>query len=137
MKIQASGLCHTDLNMQHFLPMPAVVGHEGTGIVEEVGPGVMDVKPGDRAIISGLRAACARTVSLARDISARPSSHCSSAAGDSMGRARARSSEEPISACYFQQSSSQRTPWYRPNRSSWSKMTMCRPRFSRLYPVEP
>ena len=32
--------------------MPAVVGHEGTGIVEEVAPGVDYVKPGDRVIIS-------------------------------------------------------------------------------------
>ena len=51
-RIKAAGLCHTDLNMQFLLPMPAVVGHEGAGIVEEVGPGVDYVKPGDRVIIS-------------------------------------------------------------------------------------
>ena len=28
-RIKAAGLCHTDLNMQFLLPMPAVVGHEG------------------------------------------------------------------------------------------------------------
>ncbi len=51
-KIEASGLCHTDTTMQHIMPMPAVIGHEGAGVVEEVGAGVDYVKPGDRVIIS-------------------------------------------------------------------------------------
>lgn len=51
-KIQAVGACHTDLNMQFLLSMPAVVGHEGAGVVEEVAPGVDYVKPGDRVMIS-------------------------------------------------------------------------------------
>lgn len=51
-RIEAAGVCHTDANMQVMVPMPAVVGHEGVGIVEEVGSGVFDVKPGDRVIIS-------------------------------------------------------------------------------------
>ena len=51
-KIEAVGVCHTDMNMQFLLGMPAVVGHEGTGVVEEVAPGVEYVKPGDRVIIS-------------------------------------------------------------------------------------
>ena len=38
--------------MQHMMPMPAVIGHEGAGVVEEIGPGVDYVKPGDRVIIS-------------------------------------------------------------------------------------
>jgi len=51
-KIEAVGVCHTDMNMQPLLGMPAVVGHEGTGVVEEVAAGVDYVKPGDRVIIS-------------------------------------------------------------------------------------
>ena len=51
-RIEAAGVCHTDANMQVVVPMPAVVGHEGVGIVEEIGAGVTDVKPGDRVIIS-------------------------------------------------------------------------------------
>ncbi len=49
-KIKAVGVCHSDWHLatgdtQH--PMPAVVGHEGAGIVESVGEGVTDVQPGD------------------------------------------------------------------------------------------
>jgi aryl-alcohol dehydrogenase len=51
-RIEAAGVCHTDANMQVMVPMPAVVGHEGVGIVEEVGAGVTYAKPGDRVIIS-------------------------------------------------------------------------------------
>lgn len=51
-RIQAAGVCHTDANMQVVVPMPAVVGHEGVGVVEEVGSAVTEVKTGDRVIIS-------------------------------------------------------------------------------------
>lgn len=46
-KIVASGICHSDLNVVNGIsPMdlPAVVGHEGTGIVEQVGSLVKGVK---------------------------------------------------------------------------------------------
>jgi aryl-alcohol dehydrogenase len=49
-RIVSSGLCHTDLVARMgFLPMPlpAVLGHEGAGIVEKVGSHVTKVKPGD------------------------------------------------------------------------------------------
>jgi aryl-alcohol dehydrogenase len=50
-KIAACGVCHTDeASRQQLLPvpLPVVLGHEGCGVVEEVGPGVTDFKPGDR-----------------------------------------------------------------------------------------
>lgn len=54
-RIAAVGVCHTDLmfkNMPQFLRYPAVLGHEGAGIVERVGSGVTKVVPGDRVTIA-------------------------------------------------------------------------------------
>ncbi|KAM9355360.1 alcohol dehydrogenase 1-like isoform 2-T2 [Pholidichthys leucotaenia] len=53
-KIVATGVCHTDL--YHLFEgmdkkgFPAVLGHEGAGIVESVGPGVTEFQPGDKVI---------------------------------------------------------------------------------------
>jgi aryl-alcohol dehydrogenase len=54
-KIVAAGLCHTDLSVRSAatpFPLPAVLGHEGAGIVEAVGPQVSGFEPGDRVIMS-------------------------------------------------------------------------------------
>lgn len=54
-KIVASGVCHSDLSVQNGtipLPTPIVLGHEGAGIVEEVGEGVSSLSPGDHVVLS-------------------------------------------------------------------------------------
>src|SRR5256885_6811002 len=54
-RMAASGVCHSDLSMQNgtmMSPVPIVLGHEGAGVVEEVGDGVTSVKPGDKVVIS-------------------------------------------------------------------------------------
>jgi len=54
-KIIASGVCHTDEAAQHQhipVPLPAVLGHEGCGIVEAVGSAVKEFKVGDKVGIS-------------------------------------------------------------------------------------
>ena len=53
-RIVASGVCHTDAITRAGdmgMPFPAVLGHEGAGIVERVGEGVSDLAAGDRVII--------------------------------------------------------------------------------------
>lgn len=51
----ASGICHSDYSVRDGtlgLTLPAVLGHEGAGIVEVVGKGVTHVVPGDHVIVS-------------------------------------------------------------------------------------
>ncbi len=53
-EIKATGICHTDAyTLDGFDSegiFPSILGHEGAGIVREVGPGVTSVKPGDHVI---------------------------------------------------------------------------------------
>ncbi len=54
-KLVASGVCHTDAAaLAQFIPLtlPAVLGHEGVGVVEAVGPGMSDFEVGDHVIMS-------------------------------------------------------------------------------------
>jgi NDMA-dependent alcohol dehydrogenase len=56
-RLAASGVCHSDWNVITGAtpnPLPAVLGHEGAGIVEAVGEGVTDVAAGDHVILSWL-----------------------------------------------------------------------------------
>ena len=58
-RLHASGVCHSDQNAVDGTAetrCPAVLGHEGAGIVEAVGPGVTAVAPGDRVALSWLPA---------------------------------------------------------------------------------
>jgi len=63
-KMVATGVCHSDVHYftgDAILPSgrPTILGHEGAGIVEAVGPGVATVAPGDHVILSFLPA-CGR-----------------------------------------------------------------------------
>ncbi len=52
-RMAAGGVCHSDLHAMtgHLVvALPAILGHEGAGVVADVGPGVTSVKPGDHVI---------------------------------------------------------------------------------------
>lgn len=54
-EVRAAGLCHSDLSTVMGLstrPLPAVGGHEGAGIVREVGAGVRHIRPGDHVVMT-------------------------------------------------------------------------------------
>jgi S-(hydroxymethyl)glutathione dehydrogenase/alcohol dehydrogenase len=87
-KLVASGVCHSDLSIQRgILPMPPprIIGHEGAGIVEQVGPGVTSVAPGDHVILCWMYP-CGHCVECGRG---RPA-HCPVALGTMMGSASTR-----------------------------------------------
>ncbi|MFF3346655.1 S-(hydroxymethyl)mycothiol dehydrogenase [Streptomyces sp. NPDC002779] len=61
-KVQACGVCHTDLHYREGGindDFPFLLGHEAAGVVEQVGPDVTDVAPGDFVILNW-RAVCGR-----------------------------------------------------------------------------
>jgi alcohol dehydrogenase len=56
-RIEAAGLCHSDLsvvNGSRPRPLPMLLGHEAAGIVEEIGVEVLDVRVGDRVVLTFL-----------------------------------------------------------------------------------
>lgn len=53
LRMKAAGLCHSDLSVidgNRPRPVPMALGHEGAGIIEEVGEGVTDLKVGDHVV---------------------------------------------------------------------------------------
>ncbi len=58
-RVAACGVCHSDLSAvdgSFPTPVPVVLGHEAAGVVEEVGPGVTAVAPGDHVVLTPLPA---------------------------------------------------------------------------------
>src|SRR5213592_3844934 len=54
-RVMATGLCHSDEHIRSsttWAVFPLVGGHEGAGVIEEVGPGVTRVKKGDHVVCS-------------------------------------------------------------------------------------
>ena len=61
LKMECCGVCHTDLHVKNgdFGDTTGItLGHEGIGIVAEVGPGVTSLKPGDRASVAWFYQGC-------------------------------------------------------------------------------
>jgi len=53
-RVAAAGLCHSDLSVidgARPRPLPMAIGHEAAGVVEETGPDVSDLKPGDHVVM--------------------------------------------------------------------------------------
>jgi len=109
-RIVASGMCHTDLHARdgYFanLPYPIVCGHEGAGIIEEVGAAVIDLAPGDPVVISfpwcGECEPCrAERIPYCTNARALKSSGRRADGSTPMRRANG----TPVYSCFFQQSS--------------------------------
>jgi Zn-dependent alcohol dehydrogenase len=69
-RLSHAGLCHSDLSVVDGtipMPTPVVLGHEGAGVVAEVGPAVTKVKPGDHVVLTTL-ASCGQCPACARGV---------------------------------------------------------------------
>ena len=56
-RIMKAGLCHSDVSVLNGtipFPTPVVLGHEGAGVVQEIGRGVTSVAPGDHVVLTTL-----------------------------------------------------------------------------------
>jgi len=108
-RVVATGMCHTDLHARdgYFpnLPYPVVCGHEGAGIIEQVGAAVADLAPGDPVVISfpwcGECGPC-RATRIAYCERARQLKSSGRRANGSIPMSR---NGDPVYSCFFQQSS--------------------------------
>lgn len=107
-KIEACGICHTDLlalKQQLGTPLPAVLGHEGVGVIEALGPDVDDFSVGDRVLISF--GACGQCKACNEESSA----YCHQALALNFrgqrldGSSPSKAGSEPLSGHFFAQSS--------------------------------
>src|SRR5262249_2706732 len=107
-KIVATGICHTDLHARdgYFaMPYPAVYGHEGAGVVAEVGAAVDDLAVGDHVVISfPWCGACEHCRDGQRSYCMR-GSELKSRGTRADGSTTIRRGETPVYASFFQQSS--------------------------------
>lgn len=77
-RLVATGLCHSDEHMRdgtNVMKYPFIGGHEGSGVVERVGPGVHDLEQGDHVVFSFIPAcgrcrACSKGMSSVCDMGA-------------------------------------------------------------------
>ena len=104
-RIEASGICHTDIAVQDMLPMPAVLGHEGTGVVEQVGSAVSRIKAGERVTIS--YGSCNNCPNCLQELPyiCDNSVQCNFGGSRLDGTHTIQLAGEPITAAFFQQSS--------------------------------
>ncbi|TYL55459.1 NDMA-dependent alcohol dehydrogenase [Nocardioides sp. BGMRC 2183] len=61
-RIEAAGMCHSDDHVRlgdGYAALPTIGGHEGAGVIEEVGPGITDLAVGDHVVFS-FTPACGR-----------------------------------------------------------------------------
>jgi alcohol dehydrogenase len=91
-KISAAGVCHSDLsvvNGTRVRHLPVVLGHEASGVVEEIGASVKNFKHGDRVVFAFLPS-CGNCVEC---LSGQPSNcapgHAANAAGTLLNGANA------------------------------------------------
>jgi aryl-alcohol dehydrogenase len=108
-RIAGAGICHTDVAVvaQHIpLGLPAVLGHEGAGIVVAVGAGVSKVRPGDHVVLTF------NSCGVCEYCASRKPSYCPQKVPLNYGGGRPSDGSstihvhgEPVGSCFYTQSS--------------------------------
>lgn len=105
-EMAASGACHTDISASTVFPRPSVLGHEGAGMIIEVGEGVTKVKLGDRVVATfGSCGACESCKDDAPAYCWKHSELTSSGRRVNGKAALTTKTGEPVFGSFFQQSS--------------------------------
>jgi aryl-alcohol dehydrogenase len=104
----ASGVCHTDLVTKAMFPAeygPIVLGHEGAGIVEEIGPGVTGIRPGDHVLLSYRRCGSCRQCAAGRPTYCQQFAALNTSGGRTDGSTPISQDGVPVRGSFFGQSS--------------------------------
>jgi aryl-alcohol dehydrogenase len=108
-RIVGAGMCHTDLIVRdqfYPVPLPVVLGHEGSGVVERVGASVTKVQPGDHVVLT--YASCGACANCLKGLNG----YCDEIYPRNFSGTRPDGSHthkthagETVTACFFRQSS--------------------------------
>ncbi len=92
-RLVATGVCHTDIVCRDGfpVPMPIVLGHEGSGIVESVGADVQDLAEGDHVVLSF------NSCGACQNCASHDPAYCLSFLGLNFGGARLEDGSTPLS----------------------------------------
>jgi len=104
----ATGICHTDLLFSSIPPGeagPIVLGHEGAGVVDAVGPGVHGIEPGDHVLLSYRRCGGCRSCRAGRPTYCTTFAELNSSGARLDGSTPLSQDGKPVRAAFFGQSS--------------------------------
>jgi aryl-alcohol dehydrogenase len=107
-RIVAAGICHTDLaasSADSTVPFPAVLGHEGAGVVERVGSRVTKVRQGDHVVLTFMSCGHCRTCQRGLPSYCEEGLACNFAAARLDGSSALRKDGEVVRSHFFGQSS--------------------------------
>ncbi len=107
-RLVATGMCHTDLVAldQHMpYPLPAILGHEGVGVVERVGPQASRLRAGDHVVLSFAACGHCPTCQAGRPAYCQTARQLNLAVRRPDGRCAHHAAGQPVSAGFFGQSS--------------------------------
>jgi aryl-alcohol dehydrogenase len=107
-RIVGAGICHTDLIVrdQHYPPkLPVVLGHEGSGVVEKVGAGVVEFAPGDHVVLTFMSCGRCQSCLIAEPTSCDHMMDFNFGGRAIDGRATIHDGEVAIASSFFGQSS--------------------------------